>query len=243
MAHALCGTHWAALGFSAVTNVHTLACLEEEGLSHATHFLLQPPNHTICPLQGFYFLYYLETLVGGADAMEAFFRAYVVRFAKEPLTSEVFRDFFLEHFISRGVTAVRDIDWQTWFFGLGMPPDVNHYDSSLAQAPYKLAERWHTCDVMGLGSPGPEGASLSDISGWSSAQIVAFLTRLGQLRSLTPLHPTTTRAMNALYGFDASRNAEVRCAWLLLCIKVREIWRLVSHVMLTMSTAPTRPLP
>lgn len=31
--------------------------------------------------------------------------------------------------------------------------------------------RWHTADVMGIGSSGPSGASAADIEGWSSTQV------------------------------------------------------------------------
>ena len=37
-----------------------------------------------------------------------------------------------------------------------MPPCENTYDTSLAQAAFDLATRWHTCDVMGIGG-GPPG--------------------------------------------------------------------------------------
>lgn len=33
-----------------------------------------------------------------------------------------------------------------------------------------------------------------------------------------PLHPKTTRAMAGLYGFDASKNAEIRGSWYRLCL-------------------------
>ena len=42
--------------------------------------------------------------------------------------------------------------------------------------------------------------------------------KLGELRSLQPLHPRTTRAMESLYGFDASKNAEIRGSWYRLCL-------------------------
>ena len=49
-------------------------------------------------------------------------------------------------------------------------------------------------------------------------QVVAFLVNLSQLRSLQPLHPSTTRKMNELYHLDDSKNAEIRAAWYQLCI-------------------------
>jgi hypothetical protein len=44
-----------------------------------------------------------------------------------------------------------------------------------------------------------EGASAADISGWSSDQVVSFLDKLLEYRSLTPAHKATTRAMDAAY--------------------------------------------
>jgi len=46
------------------------------------------------------------------------------------------------------------VDWDKWFFSPGMPPVSNTYDSSLAEEAHDLAKRWHTCDVMGIGSGG-----------------------------------------------------------------------------------------
>ena len=44
------------------------------------------------------------------------------------------------------------VDWDTWYFAPGMPPVANVHDTSLADQAYELAKRWHTCDVMGIGS-------------------------------------------------------------------------------------------
>ena len=61
-----------------------------------------------------------------------------------------------------------------------MPPVKNQYDESLGQAAYELAKRWHTADVMGIGSEGPKGASPDDIKGWSSTQVRALAVGCGQ---------------------------------------------------------------
>jgi hypothetical protein len=42
----------------------------------------------------------------------------------------------------RDVSAVGQIDWDTWYHKPGMPPVDNTYDTSLAQAAYDLATRW-----------------------------------------------------------------------------------------------------
>ena len=63
-----------------------------------------------------------------------------------------------------------------------MPPVQNEYDSSLGHAAEALATKWHTCDVMGIGSNGPQGAGAGDISGWGAEQICYFL--VGHVRCL-----------------------------------------------------------
>lgn len=59
----------------------------------------------------------------------------------------------------------------------GMPPVTNEYDSSLGAQAEGLAKAWHTCDVMGVGSGGPKGASSADIAGWGAEQVCYFLVR------------------------------------------------------------------
>lgn len=100
-----------------------------------------------------------------------------------------------------------------------MPPAVNSYDDHLAQAAYALAQKWHTNDLLGVGTPGPADASAEDMAGWSSTQQVAFLDKLGDLRSMQPLTPAATQRLAELYGFSGSRNSEIRRALFLLSIK------------------------
>lgn len=161
--------------------------------------------------KGFYFLYYLQGLVGGPDAFEPYMRAYLDAFANSTVTSDQFREAFSTHFAD--CPAVADIDWDTWLYAPGMPPVKVSYDTSLATSAYDLALRWHTSDVMGVGSDPPPGASAADIAGWGSEQVVAFLDRLAELRSMTPLAAPMARALAAAYGLDAATNCEIRAAW------------------------------
>lgn len=49
-------------------------------------------------------------------------------------------------------------------------------------------------------------------------QIVAFLEKLAELRSLTPLAASMAREMDKAYSLDAAKNCEIRCAWYKLAI-------------------------
>lgn len=72
----------------------------------------------------------------------------------------------------------------------GMPPvDMSAWhDLSLRESADTLARKWHLCNVLGTAAPDrPEGAAAEDVKGWSSEQVVAFLDRLSELRSMTPL--------------------------------------------------------
>jgi hypothetical protein len=44
-------------------------------------------------------------------------------------------------------------------------------------------------------------------------QLVAFLEKLGELRSLTPLAASMARQLDKAYSLDAAKNCEIRCAW------------------------------
>lgn len=91
-----------------------------------------------------------------------------------------------------------------------MPPDVNTYDTSQADAAEKLAEKWHTADPMRTGSAAPQDAQVETVRQWSPALVQAFLQRLSQYAGMSSLKPGTTRRMDELYGLDAMRNPEVR---------------------------------
>ena len=83
-------------------------------------------------------------------------------------------------------------------------------------------------DLLRYGVPIPrplklQGATKKDLEKWSSQQVVAFLDKLGEYRSMTAMHKSMTRKMNDLYSLDDSHNAEIRCSWYLLCIKVKEV--------------------
>ncbi|KAL6763643.1 peptidase family M1-domain-containing protein [Haematococcus lacustris] len=170
--------------------------------------------------KGFYLLYYLEGLVGGPAVFEPFMRAYLAAHAFKTVTSQGFKDFVLNYF--KDNEAIGQIDWDAWYHAPGLPPVTNTYDSSLAQAAYSLAKRWHTADVMGIGSSGPEGAGPDDIESWSSEQTVAFLDKLTEFRAMQPMHASMTQKMAAFYRLYATNNAEIRASFFRLALEAED---------------------
>lgn len=170
--------------------------------------------------KGFYFLYYLQGLVGGSKPFEAFLKTYLQHFKFKTLTTTDFQEFFCDYF--KDTTAIQQIDWQTWLYSPGLPPVQNDYDPTLGQAADALALKWHTSDLLGIGSKGPAGACPSDIQGWSSEMLVAFLDKLASYRARQAMNKQTTRHMAKLYSLDESKNAEIRGSWYKLAVNAED---------------------
>ena len=156
---------------------------------------------TVAYEKGFTLLLYLERLVG-TEKFEAFFKAYIARFASQILTSDDFKNFFMEYF--KGNDKVKEIDWNTWFYGQGMPPVLPPLDQSMAKASTDLASLWVAIDREGKAPP-----SKNDMASWSSPQICCFLDAL-QIETVDqPLQVSTLQKMNSLYHLAESRNSEI----------------------------------
>ena len=152
--------------------------------------------------KGFNLLMALERRVG-KKKFEAFFQVYIKEYASKTLTSEDFRDFFLKHF--QGNEAINDIDWESWYYKPGMPPEDPKFDRTLAEASEKLAEAWIDVDRKGSAIP------TADIQSWSSDQITCLLDALQTQTTSTQqtLRCKTLQAMDDAYGFGTSQNAEI----------------------------------
>jgi leukotriene-A4 hydrolase len=160
--------------------------------------------------KGFTFLLYLERLVGSKE-FEVFFKAYIARFASNILTSNDFKDFYLTHF--KGNDKVGGIDWDSWFYGEGMPPVLPELDQTMAIASQNLADLWVGVDRDGKASP-----AKNVMQSWSSLQITCFLDDLAVKIGDKPLQVSTLDKMNKLYKFGESKNSEVLSRYCQLAI-------------------------
>ena len=71
--------------------------------------------------KGSVFLWYLEELVGGLTKMKKFLRHFLAKHFLRTLYSEDFKSTFLDYF--KDTKGLNDIDWDTWFYGTGMPKE------------------------------------------------------------------------------------------------------------------------
>jgi leukotriene-A4 hydrolase len=67
--------------------------------------------------KGFYLLYWLQTLAGGAVVFESFMKAYIQHFALCTITTDEFKAFLLAYFPDN--EAMHSLDWDTWLYGTG----------------------------------------------------------------------------------------------------------------------------
>ena len=219
--------------FSAISGVKHLADdVAHFGASHPlTHMVPQlrdvDPDDAFSSVpyeKGFNLLHYLSTLVG-AEAFEAFARAYVDHFKFKTLTSADFRTFFMEWCRAREVDASA-VDWDAWLEQPGMPPVTNSFSNELGAACSALGDRWLAPASEGEPKETIGGARPADVEGWSSGQLIALLEhmleKVGDADAVPP-PPLASRlaSLDALYKLSASRNAEVRFRWQRLCIKMR----------------------
>ncbi|XP_021344538.1 leukotriene A-4 hydrolase-like, partial [Mizuhopecten yessoensis] len=91
--------------------------------------------------KGFALLFYLETLVGGPAVFEPFLRAYIEQFQGDSIVTDQWKEFLFSFFKDK-VDVFKDVEWDKWFFGQGMPPIKPKYDDSLAVPCADLSQRW-----------------------------------------------------------------------------------------------------
>mmetsp|Transcript_108823 Transcript_108823/g.249658 ORF Transcript_108823/g.249658 Transcript_108823/m.249658 type:complete len:633 (-) Transcript_108823:114-2012(-) len=150
--------------------------------------------------KGFYFLYYLQSCAGGAEAFDPFLKKYIEKFAYGIVTSHQLKTMYNEEFGS--LPAVQEIQWDDWLYGVGAPPPVNTYNDTMGQAARDLAEKWDQTDLADFGSA-------SDMEGWVTRLKIYFLSYLVELRSAKPMSQGVASRLGEVYQFSESKNAEI----------------------------------
>lgn len=165
--------------------------------------------------KGHTLLYYLETLVGGVEAMEGYLRAYIEKYKYKSLNSQEWKEFICQYFAEQGKAGVFDkVDWEAWFSGVGMPPVKPEYDTTLRKKCEALAQKWVDADESNMSQ-----FSESDYSDLTSPQVMEFLAIL--LSNKDPLPIEKMKSMEKIYKLNDVKNSEIRFKWLRLCIKCR----------------------
>ncbi|KDR68677.1 hypothetical protein GALMADRAFT_231006 [Galerina marginata CBS 339.88] len=159
--------------------------------------------------KGANFILYLERTLGGLDVFLPYVRDYVDTYIGKSITTAEWKEHLYGYWKKHGgpekIKALDSVDWDAWFYGEGTELPVKmEYDITLAEAAYKLAERWDAArkaDVSQL------DFKETDLKDFNSNQIVAFLEKL---QSYPPLPSELLLHLGSLYHFDSTPNAEIR---------------------------------
>eukprot|EP00927_Polykrikos_kofoidii_P049772 TRINITY_DN43785_c0_g1_i1.p1 TRINITY_DN43785_c0_g1~~TRINITY_DN43785_c0_g1_i1.p1 ORF type:complete len:623 (-),score=111.48 TRINITY_DN43785_c0_g1_i1:103-1971(-) len=172
--------------------------------------------------KGSLFLFYLEGIVGGEEAMTEWLKTYFSDFARQSIETADFKKHFCNFFDERNPAALKGVDWDAWLHGRGLPSfDLKSYaDQSLVKDTRDLADRWLSGGTSLMVKPEPEGVSSNDLVSWQSQQIMVFLDNL---INAGPCKMPKERlgCMDELYCFTQTRNVEVSFRWLHLCMMNR----------------------
>ncbi|XP_077398160.1 aminopeptidase RNPEPL1 isoform X2 [Festucalex cinctus] len=159
--------------------------------------------------KGFCFVSYLSSLCGDVGRFDGFLRDYISEFKFASVVAQDFLDLFLATFPE----AARNEDFQHWLTGCGAPP----YQPDLSAGDALTEPVRDLCRAWTNGCQLPEATAVSDVTGWTTFQVVLFLD------CMLDHAPLTHEVMSHLHACYASLfdglNAEVQVRWLQLVVR------------------------
>ncbi|KAK6624951.1 hypothetical protein RUM44_011815 [Polyplax serrata] len=167
--------------------------------------------------KGHTLLFYLETLLNEDGMFDSFLRSYLDKFKFQTVNTDDFKNYLYEFFTDQK-DILDKVDWNSWLYCPGMPPVIPDYDRSLLNDIDNLIEKWRAWvpsdDCLFDSTPFKK----SDFDTLISAQKCMFLAELLEKESLDI---NKLKLMHQVYHMEELQNAEVKFAWLRVCIKGR----------------------
>eukprot|EP00455_Lapot_gusevi_P027779 TRINITY_DN294_c0_g1_i3.p1 TRINITY_DN294_c0_g1~~TRINITY_DN294_c0_g1_i3.p1 ORF type:complete len:644 (+),score=207.19 TRINITY_DN294_c0_g1_i3:72-1934(+) len=163
--------------------------------------------------KGSLFLLYLETLVGGPQAMQEWLRQYFTDYRGLSLHADQCRQHFLNFFSSRvSADTLQQIDWQHWLKDAGLPhfSPLAVVDMSLTTSCQQLADQW----LQHQGA----NATPDDLKSMEPKQVMYFLDLLIAACRQNHFDHALLERIESVYGLSSVRNVEINFRWLVLCL-------------------------
>ncbi|RLV94466.1 Leukotriene A-4 hydrolase [Spathaspora sp. JA1] len=163
--------------------------------------------------KGFFFLFHLETKLGGLKDFDPFIKHYFKKFRYQSLNSGQFVATLYEFYEPLGKKDVLDsIDWDTWLFKEGVP-EYPKFDTTLADQVYSLVDKW----VQYVEKGGVFPFSEADVANFEGEQEMLFLeTLIEKFKTLSSEQLTSEliRRFPCVYPkYSASGNGEFISLW------------------------------
>ncbi|RCK63112.1 Leukotriene A-4 hydrolase [Candida viswanathii] len=158
--------------------------------------------------KGSFFLYHLETKLGGIKEFDPFIKYYFNKFKYQSLNTADFVDTLYDFYEPKGKKeALDNIDWETWLFVSGLP-EKPEFDLTLASQVYKLVDKW-----VGYVEKGGELPS-DETEHFEGEQDMLFLETLTAKFKTLKVKPETIREFPKIYPkYTASKNGEIISRW------------------------------
>ena len=158
--------------------------------------------------KGFTFLYYIEKLIG-KDEFDKFIPHYFTVWKGKSLDSYDFKATLLDFFASNTAVSkkLEEIDWDAWFYKPGYPIWTPKFDTTLVDAPLKLASEWEKFTKTPDGKDPGFGPVWTDVSDFSANQIVVFLEKVLLFEKPLPVPHATY--MGFIYKLKDNKNVEI----------------------------------
>jgi aminopeptidase N len=153
--------------------------------------------------KGALFLRRIEELVG-RKSFDKFLRGWFDGHAFESVTTADFLAWLDRELLSRHPEAAAKLDLQRWLREPGLPDDVPRTQSKLLATVDAQVERWKA---------GANAGEL-DTQGWVTQQWLRFLDALPEQLSTEQM-----TSLDSTFGFTASGNSEITCAWLVRSVR------------------------
>ena len=164
--------------------------------------------------KGSSFLYYIESLVGGADVFNPFLKKYINHFKFKAIETEDFKQYLLQYFVDKK-EVLSEIDWNAWLHSPGMPPVniIEMYDTTLANNCKQLCDKWIDASPMDL-----ELFREDEFSSFTTRQKISFLSKLYQEKPLSVDYVIKMAEVYKLFSYNVS---EIKFAFFRLCVKAK----------------------
>jgi leukotriene-A4 hydrolase len=163
--------------------------------------------------KGSAFLFYLEQLLGGSDIFEEYLRTYIKKFAYQSIDSFQWKDHLCEYFADKK-DLLDTVDFDAWFYGLGMPPVKPVYDMTMAKACQDVYDQWANADEEAVNQ-----MTSDDFDKLTPLQRIELLNQLWQHDAPLPLYKLDR--LSELYHLNETGNNEILLNWIRLAIKAR----------------------
>jgi leukotriene-A4 hydrolase len=140
----------------------------------------------------------------GREAFDVFLRSWFDDHAFTSVVTETFESYLRQRLWPQNASALAEVDLREWIHGTGLPADAPKPQSAL----FEVVDAARIAVVAQRSA-----APLSDADEWNTQQWLRFLDGLQVDRELCAV-------LDSARDFTQSKNSEILCVWLQLCIQV-----------------------